>query len=549
MFSNVLHKFNQVINHEVVFAGLKLDSNTSELTEIEQLTKVKEELVSINFVNKNSFRHKLKAILKIDENNYHIVCKSTYNYLIPLKNNNNFKNKAEDVVFGYLRQLYLLYTEVMEEHQNQSHFKSKEFNLILARYLNVTFMMAKWRYFNDQPAGLGVWENVHKVIKIAEELSLMNQKLFLYNFQNIEISLSAVLGRGFMLDTMQRENYSPLQIELADRIFKTWTLAPNITKKYIDDEYQFFIHLNGDERPQRIRGAKQHADFRYWSTTHIIKLVDNYLLAVDTRKSLDEFNLVTMAATDDIVQLFKKLRTDWGAKGHKRQRRQGPRSSQYNLINVSHGVDEIFSRICYLQNANASPIFNDGNTLNSLQLSDKRVQSRHFNSNVKLFDRENWPILEESNNGFSVELGKTISSWVKSGTLIGYATLDDNNLVKIAEIKSLRKIADGTYRAGLLKLAPNPISVKVYREQLNSMNSVENDYQVDGGVSQVSFSEAFSSLLIEAAERDKPRLIVPRHLYKRAARYKVVIDGEEHFALAGEVKNNHRDWICCEMIV
>ena len=100
-----------------------------------------------------------------------------------------------------------------------------------------------------------------------------------------------------------------------------------------------------------------------------------------------------------------------------------------------------------------------------------------------------------------------------------------------------------------MKLAPNPISVKVYREQLNSMNSVENDYQVDGGVSQVSFSEAFSSLLIEAAERDKPRLIVPRHLYKRAARYKVVIDGEEHFALAGEVKNNHRDWICCEMIV
>jgi hypothetical protein len=39
-------------------------------------------------------------------------------------------------------------------------------------------MMAKWRYFDDQPAPVGTWTNVHNVIKYAENLAMMNKNLF-----------------------------------------------------------------------------------------------------------------------------------------------------------------------------------------------------------------------------------------------------------------------------------------------------------------------------------------------------------------------------------
>lgn len=168
-----------------------------------------------------------------------------------------------------------------------------------------------------------------------------------------------------------------------------------------------------------------------------------------------------------------------------------------------------------------------------------------IDSKLNAFGCENWTVLEENCSGFSVELGKEISAWVKSGALIGYATLEYKNKIALAEIRTVRKKSDGTYRLGLLKVTSNVIALKVYRQQKSSIFESVSGCCVNDGEENLTYSDAFSGLL----SADKSKLIVPRHQYKLANRYKVSMNGSGHTVLAGEVLNSHCDWICFEVIV
>lgn len=547
MLGNVIHKVSQVIQPHHFEQSPEWKEALSNMTEMELLDEVKERLSSACTAKVKDLGKKIDFVLDMDESAYRTVQALVHNYLKSMSKNEELKRDVEESAQGYLRQLYAAYTMVIAEFQqnNKVDLTKGKLNLLLARYLNTAFMMAKWRYFDDQPAPLGMWSNVHKIIRIAEELSLMNKELFLYDFQNKETSLATLLKRGFMLDTLQKGSYTHIQIELTDRILKTWSTNPLITNRYTKQkEYQFFIHLDEDNRPQRIRGAKQHPDFRYWRTTDIVDLIEGYLCAVDTRKPLDSFNLLTMAGTEDLVSLFKKLRVEWCVQGYKRQRRDEDRVSSFNMLNVSHGISDIGDRIRFLQKApNQKNSAFENNQL-TLVTTDSSTPANQINT----VSRENWVMLEESAGGFSVELGSDIASWIKTGSLIGYTSGEAAHSVALAEVRTVRKRANGTYRVGLSKVCQQTMVMKASRVQKGTPFSSVDGYIVNDGEENLSFSDEFPGLFIEGELQERPRMIVPRHQFKRASRYRVSINGSTHMVLAGEILNNHREWVCFEVI-
>ena len=552
MLSHVIHKMHQVIHPQDNQQNPDWDNAMSHMTEIEVLTEAKERLIKVDSIKPKDLIKKINIVFDLDEKAYRKVQSLTHNYLKSLNKNSELKKEVEVVSYAYLRQLYSTYTQIIVEYQqqNKSILNVEKMNLLLARYLNAAFMMAKWRYFDDQPAPLGVWNNIHKVVRVAEELSMMNKEVFLYDFQNKETSVATIMKRGFMLDTLQKGSYTQVQIELTDRVLKTWSTNPKLSNKYTtQDACQFFIHLEDDKRPQRIRGAKQHSDFRYWETARIVDLMETYLCAADTRKSLEAFNLVTMAKTNDLVCLFKKLRKDWCVEGYKRQRRDEERTAKFQMLNVSHGIDEISARIRYMQlkPSVAKSAFEGV----SLELMTDGPQSKMQTTGLqsKPYGRENWAMLEESDSGFSVEIGTDINDWVKSGVLIGYSSMENSNQISLAEIRTVRKRTNGTYRIGLSKLTSNAVVIKVNKVQKPALFESVEGYVVNDGEENLSFSELFTGLFIDDNQIDKPRLIVPRHQYKLASRYKVNMNGEDHMVLAGEVVSSHREWVCFDLIV
>lgn len=520
-----------------------------QMTEVEVLTEMKEQLVKVCHSKSGNFNSKMQLVLDVDERTHRKVRELTRNYLKLMNKNSDVKKDIEMAVYAFLRQLYLTYTHIIVEYKQQSSIllNTRSINLLLARYLNAVFMMAKWRYFDDQPAPVGLWSNVHQVIKIAEELTIINKSLFLYDYQHKETSLATLLMRGFMLNTLQKGSYTPFQIELTDRVLKAWSANPTISDQYnTQNEYQFFIHLDGDKSPQRLRSAKQHPDFRYWNTSRMVGLMESYLCAVNTGKSLESFNLLTLAKTEDLVDLFQKLRVDWCVTGYKRQRRTEDREVKFKRLNVSHGIDQISARVNYLQHKSTVAKSLPEHVSLALVMDAPLSHDCYINQQPNAYDRENWTMLEESQHGFSIEIGKEISDWIKSGTLIGYSTADNNNKIALAEIKTVRKRADGTYRVGLAKLTSNAIVLAVNKVE-KSTPFVADANRVDDG--SLAFSETFHVLFFDDDTIEKPRFIMPRYQYKRASRYRVDMNGEVHLVLAGEIISSHRDWVCFDVVV
>ncbi|HSI25596.1 MAG TPA: hypothetical protein VK952_08225, partial [Methylotenera sp.] len=388
-----------------------------------------------------------------------------------------------------------------------------------------------------------------KVIRYAEKLAILNSNLFVYDFQRKETNLAALLERGFMMDILQKSNYNSLQIQLTEQILKQWATNPIIATKFQRDNHHFFINIDSDKGPERIRAVEKFADYRFWRVTRIVDLIEAYLCAVNTDKALAEFRLEKIAPTVIIVQLFKKLRADWCVEGYERQRRKQAREKKNKLIHVTYGLTNICRQ---LGAANTSlfekPPVRDSNefelklaTYRNKDQSPKGYQAKHSGTGS-----ENWWLIDESATGFGVDLGKSYSDWIETGKLIAYTTSENRNLYVIAEIKSIRKQANGHYRAGLEIMGTRGSSVKVGHIVEQHLSGEFNGYYVDDSKAHVDEISTFDALMLDNqddAKSNAATLILPRSEYKRGSKVLVKLPGSDKVLEMGVPLIKQREWV------
>jgi len=548
MLSAVKLKIQSTLHREDDVESLAWVNTLQEMDSLEALRKISERLAKIQFNSNISLEKRIDLVLEIDRLTYKKVSKSTHKYLSLFKLNRKIETDLYDVAYSYQRQLYLAYTQFLDfyEGQVQIQFKVEKMNLILARHLNATFAMAKLRYFDDQPAPNGTWASVCKVIKCAENLSIVNKNIFLYPHKKKETSIASIMYRGFMLNILQKGNYNRLQIQLAEQILKVWASNPVITTAYKLDKYHFFINIESDKGPERIRSVEKFADYRFWRITGLVDMVESFLCAVDTQKSLEEFGLEKMASTSVLTALFKKLRVDWCVEGYERQRRKDSRDKRNKLINVSYGLDDICRR------ADAfNPALDKQPTQRDVRDFELKVALYHKNrtnpkATANVLGNENWWAIDESANGIGVDLGKTYSSWIEPGKLIAYTTSDDKDVLVIAEIKSVRKQANGNYRAGLEVHGKRAKTVQIKRMNRRILAQVVSGYYVNDDDASSEQDNSYAALLLDqedAHETNSLSLIVPRSEYKRGNRVKINLDGKDKIVEMGLPLMKQREWV------
>lgn len=552
MLGSVIQSVQKVLKHQDRSENLDWIDTLDGMTDLDSLIEIKEQLSKIDFFYPDHLKNKIDLVLDVDENSYQKVKRVTYNYLIKLKNNKPLKSDTQMVMYEYQRQLYSSYSQILDAYKAQVKLKlsPEQINLMLARYLNAAFMMSKWRYFDDQPAPFGVWDNVHKVIRIAEELAIMNKNLFLYSFQIKETSIATILKRGFMVDTLHKGNYSQLEIELTDRILKIWSTNPLIVNTFKPNRYHFFIQLEEGKGPERLRVQERFVNCRYWKTTRLIDLMEAYLCAVDMQKPLREFGLEKVARASIIVKLFKKLRIDWCVEGYSRQRRSEKRNQKNSLINVSHGISTIHHRLMGIQVQQKEKEVERGGFTFDLKVTTHDIdQTPTTSPSLSTLGDENWWMVDESKSGFAVDFGQEPASWLETGLLVGYTEMGYKSTFNVAEIKSVRKLANGAYRAGFKKISYNVAAVKLtFIEKLAVPESV-NGYDVDDGQESISHSNPFAGFLVDNDASLSPKLLVARNLFKRGKIYNLNIDGDNHLVKAGKIINKQRDWILFEALL
>ncbi len=561
MLSNVIHKIQAVLYRQEVQHNLGWMNTLTEMDALDALKKTTSQLARIHFDSNESLNIGIDLVLEIDAKTYRNAKKITYKYLTILKINKKLEAELFNSAYSYQRQLYIAYAQFLDLYQAQNKvvINVEKMNLILCRYINATNGMTKWRYFDDQPAPIGTWENVCKVIKCAENLAILNTNLFMYDYQKKESCLAALLKQGFMMNTLHKSSYSRLQIQLTEQILKVWATNPLLLNKHKLDKFQFFINTESDKGPERIRAVEKFADYRYWKTTRLVDKIEAYLCAVDMQKPLQSFGLEKMASTDVIVKLFKKLRVDWCVEGYERQRRKETRNKRNKLISVNYGLEDICRRL----NATkptllVEPIREEGDQhdfevrVATQQVPAHAPQGYQANQNKQNnLGSENWWLVDESVNGFGVDLGKTYSNWIEPGKLIGYTSPDDRELFVIAEIKSIRKQANGNYRAGLQVLGSHSTTVKLGRLNQNNFAEAHSGYFVDDTEAKPSQTKldqtnTFSGLLFDSQDDDKSHkasLVMPRSEYKRGNKLVINIEGAEKVVEMGALLSKQHDWV------
>ena len=556
MLSMVLHKIQSALHPQDIQKTLGWLNTLPEMAELDVLIETRQQLSKIQIESIKDAKYQIELVLQIDKNTYQYAKKETHKYLTILKINKKLESSIYNATYLYYRQLYLAYTQFLTCYQGQAKvvLATDKINLILCRLLNAAFSMAKWRYFDDQPAPSGMWSTVHNVIRLAENLAIMNVNLFMYSFHKKETSIATILKQGFMMDTLHKGNYSRLQIQLTEQVLKKWASNPLILNKYKQDKMQFFIALEGDKGPERIRTVEKYAEYRFWKTTRIVDKIEAYLCAVDTQKPLTEFGLEKMAPPSVVLKLFKKLRAEWCVEGFERQRRRERRHKNSRLLNVSYDLDAICSRLTAMRVDQETENVVD---IDPVAFDYKLAQQRRINTKASFSNHvsrqnlgsENWWMVDESNGGFAVDLGKDYSNWIEPGKLVAYTTVEDKGRLIIAEIKSLRKQVNGSYRAGLEVLGTQSICIKVARIDADRETEAQSGCFVDGEFPDVSFNQlnAFSAVLITSPSdengEEQVSLIMPRSEYKRGSHYLIHVYGEDKIVLAGSFERKQRDWI------
>lgn len=551
MFDDVIHTVQKVFKHDDPRQDLDWLDTLEGMTDLDSLIAIKDQLSKIDFFYPKHLKSKIDLVMDADENAYRKVKRATHNYLIRLKNDKNLKADMQVVMYEYQRQLYASYSQVLDAYKAQAKVKlsPEKINLLLARYLNAAFMMSKWRYFDDQPAPFGVWDNVHKVIRIAEDLSILNTNLFLYNFQIKETSIATILKRGFMVDTLHKGNYSPLEIELTDRVLKIWSTNPLIVNTFKPNRYHFFIQLEDDKGPERLRVQERFANCRYWKTTRLIDLMEAYLCAVDIDKPLREFGLEKVARAPVIVKLFKKLRIDWCVEGYSRQRRQEKRNQKNSLINVSCGINEIHRRLLRIQAQQIEKQAERDSFTFELKVATHDINASQTNSSSSPLGDENLWMVDESKSGFAIDFGQEPASWAETGALVGYSEMGYKNTFNVAEIKSVRRLANGAFRAGFKKISHNAAAIQVSLAEKKSFTQPVNGYYLDDGEEHISYSGVFSGLLIDNDAELTPKILIPRKNFKRGGTYNLNLDGDNHLVKAGKIITKQQNWIMFEALL
>ena len=485
-----------------------------------------------------------KALLLIDDNSHARVEAITNNFMRVARNNKALEDRVINIVYAYQRRLYLARKALVDFIVTQKlNITVEQVRLLLARTLNAAFIMTKWRYFQDQVAPVGTWQQVYELVRIVEKLALAYKTFFLYEDDEKEISIATLLVQGYMLDTLTKGSFNRKEFEITAQVLNKWIINPTIQQEYVQNEHTFLVNLNLDKGPDRARGFSVVANCRYWKTDALMNSMQTFLCDAQTNKPLQRFNLNQVATAGVLIALFKKLIPEWTAEGYIRQRRRESRSSVNKMLYIYNGFDGICKKLA--PKPKSAKTFNSDIKTFELRVAMHAPVKTTTTIYKKNADTEAWLIVDESPGGLGASLGGELDDWVEPGKLIGLSSQDNSQQFMVAEIRSVKKLPNGRYRVGIEVFSTQSIAAQISHVEQDSIKEVEQGYFVDFSAMGEIDSNHFIGLYLAShhLHEQTPMMIIPKAEYKANSHYLLNIDGDEKHVVIEHPMSYRDDWV------
>lgn len=521
--------------HETIlnqFQGL------SEHACIKQALQVIADLSADTKISTETF---LRCLLKLDEGMQENLAQLTAKRLKVKLYNRDVGLAIDAVVYPYYRRLFLEYSRIASLNQSTPLAflqQRNELALLFCRSYHAGFSMMMWRYFDDQPPPADAWMAIHDVFKYAENSSILYERVMLYPDAKKPVDMAVLMVHGLMLGTLQKESYTALELNIVSKLLSDWVTAATFEKAYAQDKYQYFVNLNNDRGAERIRAFDRTADYRYWRTDTIVTKITDHLLALDAKAVDKESDIRRYASVRVMAKLFKKLNRDWSIHAYKRQRRASFRKKESNALLVAGGLEQICKQLKKFQQQGANhtkqAIFD---IKANLLEQPYQAQTKHL-----LTGLDEWVLIDLSDFGFGVDLGKEPSPWIETGKLVGFAHPQQAGCYVVAEIKHIKRQKNGAYRAGLQMISLHSLTMQLIKLDQTQVELSKGFYldcdDVDDDHNRIA-------CVWVPPEQTQPKssVIIPINEYQRNRQFKIDINGEEKTLILGYPLEMQTEWV------
>jgi hypothetical protein len=456
-------------------------------------------------------------------------------------------NNISEICYHYCRQSYICHLNLIEKvfDANQTQlehnfkFEGDMPILIIARALNASFNMIKWRLFTQTNPPANVWIQIFVLYRIATQQMLLNNPIAVFDLAPLT-TLAAQFVQTWMLGQLAQTSLQKHHVEITARILKSLLTRTHISSKLTPEQYVFYIDMEKDAAAKRMREFEPNERCRYWELDELEKQLT---VAMTTSGRGEMPQSLAFAKIDNAKKLNETLEIlidEWKKSGYTRQRRKTTRQASSKIARVNAGITDICNQVHQAnQISSGLRLSRDGSSLEDrLRAHTVLRQTSSISPNSGSLDA--WTITDESPHGLGARINKFGSILARPDKLIGLVVDEDPSKIILGMIRSVKPTQGNQLRVGVEIISHHPTWVQLRQERANETFASAKTgagASVDIGV----FSGIY--LPIEAGFSDTSVLLLPKINFRANTNYAVNIGGAPKNILLGNPLESRDDWV------
>lgn len=527
----------------------KLTSWIYGLAEMDDIAALKLSTQQISLLTDSeelSISQKVDLILELEEINQPCLEKLSHQFATLTNIKPELESSMAETCYSYCRQCYIYHLKLVEKGINptQSELDEKTLLLLLARTMNLSFNMLKWRAFQQQNQPTKIWLQTYLLYKIAYKQDLLNKPIELFPLSP-PTTLSAYIVQLCMLGQLKHANLEKHHFQITEKILKTWLTHAHISLQHNPEQYVFYIDLSKDFEARRMRKFEPNINCRYWELDDLEKQIAVGITQTARGELPDNLILSNIDNPKALNATLISLHAEWTKTEYVRQRRREDRQATSEQAKVKAGITEICNQVL---NANQ---LNSGLKLSQQggSFSDLRGSQSAFNQsndlNIDSSSLDTWIITDRSNSGLGTRVNKYANTLPRPRKLLSIIFDDDPTKVSVGIIRTVRPTQGNQLRVGI-KILSN-LAIWIHLKPLdNSENFLNEEVNLDALSSKMQDSQNLFAgiyLPMETGLSEQATVILPKLDFRPGTKYTIYINGKTKTIDFDDPIESNDDWV------
>ncbi|MFW5431280.1 MAG: hypothetical protein ACKE5Q_00690 [Methylophilaceae bacterium] len=489
---------------------------------------------------------KLDFIIELEEINHTRLDKLSHQFASLTNLKPELENSIADTCYTYSRQSYIYHLKMIERVIDPSKFEPNEDKLllVLARTINATFNMLKWRAFVQQNQPTKVWLQTYLLYKVAHKQNLLNTPIELFPLSPAT-TLSAYIVQICMFGQLRNASLEKQHIQVTEKVLRIWLTHAHISQQHNPEQYLFYIDLEKDIEAKRIRQLEPNEHCRYWELDDLEKKI---AIAITTSGRGEFPDSLILSKIDDpkvLNEALSILHAEWTKNQYVRQRRSEAREATSENAKVKAGILDICDQVLGANQLNSGlKLSRQGDSLNDL-LVGQSVFNQSNALGINSGSLDTWIITDKSTHGLGARVNKYANTLARPKKLIGLVFDDDPTKVSIGIIRMVQPTQGNLLRVGIEIFSNLAIWTQLKLSRDNDAFAEEGAVANKASLEMRANTNIFPGIYLpkDPGLSEQATMILPKLDFRPNTKYTIYINGKtKHFEFDEPIES-YDDWV------